>query len=163
MKQPTADYLILNRKDDTMSYEGYVQFLCENGHYHTREDDDFSYDPEKEKVICNGQDIYSKELGICHAAMAWSNSVDETNCDGVGYVPMESLLIQAEETQVCNLNHSHVISEAVYRIPTKEETKALQTYRKQDSEGTLITCVGNQKVGTMHRVHPPRRARWSKE
>lgn len=149
MKQPTADYLILNRKDDTMSYEGYVQFLCENGHYHTREDD-FS---EKEKVVCNGQDIYSKELGICHAVMAWSNSVDETNCDGVGYVPMESLLIQAEETQVCNLNHSHVISEAVYRIPTKEETKALQTYRKQDSEGTLITCVGNQKVGTM----------WSKE
>lgn len=46
-----------------MSYEGFTQYLCKNGHYHTQ---DCSYD---DLTICPN----------CMADIVWSNMVDVTN------------------------------------------------------------------------------------
>ena len=47
-----------------MSFEGYYQVLCENGHYTAF---DVFDEPEKQ------------ECGICGASRAWENLVDQTN------------------------------------------------------------------------------------
>lgn len=54
-----------------MSYEGYEQHICENGHRF---------------------DIYNDESPKCYhcgAASVWYNSVDDTNCAQEGYIPSE--------------------------------------------------------------------------
>lgn len=104
-----------------MSYEGHHQCICENGHYETQ--------PEN----------YSSNLDPCHycgAKIAWSNPVDDTNCDSVGYIPHEVLdaqfLSQPQETETCNMGHEHVKREAIYRIPTREETDPLRTMQTEN-------------------------------
>ena len=101
-----------------MSYEGYVQCVCKNGHF-------FSH-PE----TYGG----NSEVGCptCDANPAFNNSVDETNGESTGYIPPElfakKFLITAEVSEVCNLGHSHITSPAIYRIPTNDEAKELRHY-----------------------------------
>jgi hypothetical protein len=49
-----------------MSYEGYVVWLCENGHRHTYD----CYNPP-DNCVCS-----------CGASRVWSESVDQTNDEG---------------------------------------------------------------------------------
>lgn len=96
-----------------MSYEGYVQQLCTNGHY-------------------SQADAYADGFACvdCGAEIAWTNAVDETNCDSFGYIPPEEfkkILVKEETVEVCNLGHAHITSPAVYRIPAKDE---LQRYHR---------------------------------
>lgn len=123
-----------------MSYEGYEQHICENGHYFTC-DALFMFDTRE--TTCPH----------CQSKSAWVNAVDETNADGVGYIPEETLkekfLIKEAEYKTCNLNCEHLISPAVFRIPTKEETKPLETYRKNDEAGSLYLCCDDKEVGQM--------------
>lgn len=100
-----------------MSYEGYTQNLCENGHR-------FDVDVHAR---------YGKEplCPICGRRAAWSNSVDETNCEAAGFIPEEEwdhFLHTREETEVCNLGHTHIVKHATYLIPTEEQAAPLRTY-----------------------------------
>jgi hypothetical protein len=57
-----------------MSFEGYYQLLCKEGHYYTA-------------------DAYFHELGdspcpVCEAGVAWENLVDTTNVETEGYVEL---------------------------------------------------------------------------
>lgn len=103
-----------------MSFEGYYQILCDNGHHDTV---DAYYMPE---------DNTAWSCRHCGAPEAWRNLVDVTNgsfedCEEEecwcyeartdGYVELEAL--QPEETAVCNLGHKHVTSPAQYKIPGK--------------------------------------------
>ncbi len=101
-----------------MSYEGYVQYICESGHYYTGP----ALYGEPNESVCQ-----------CGKTAAWSNDVDDTNCDEYGIVPVavlrESLLISEAQTQTCNLGHSHTVKEEVWRVPTPEETKGWRCYR----------------------------------
>lgn len=98
-----------------MSYEGYDQNICVNGHYY--EADQYDYD----------------SMCYCGAKSGWFNSVDQTNSHSPndGIVPIEKLkvfLISAEEKETCNLGHSHITKQALYRVPTREETEKLREY-----------------------------------
>src|SRR4029077_19333542 len=106
-----------------MSYEGYEQYLCKNGHYFTK-DCAYSWGSLKEELCPD-----------CQEKAVWCNSVDETNCDGVGYVPMSRLLIKGAEHKTCDLGHAHQVSPTVYRIPTPKETPDLRTWRDNDEKG----------------------------
>lgn len=100
-----------------MSYEGYVQNICANGHYFTS---NWAIEP-----VCPH----------CSAASAWENHVDETNCDGYGYIPPEEfkkILIQDNQGETCNLGHYHVTCVATHRIP--KEGELVRTYRTTDGK-----------------------------
>lgn len=96
-----------------MSYEGYEQQLCENGHLRII-DAWFS----EEAMNC-----------ICGAKIVWRNGVDDTNCDAIGYIEMNQFLIKEATQQACeHCGHITKGEPAIYRIPTLEETKRAQTY-----------------------------------
>lgn len=88
-----------------MSYEGYYQLLCANGH-------------------ANGSiDAYSfdDKLGpcACGAPVNQHNSVDETNgCEGDPCIcgARELVEIEPAQTETCNLGHAHVVKPARYEF-----------------------------------------------
>ena len=101
-----------------MSYEGYVQILCNNGHRF-------------------GIDAYSDidNCPYCGESIAFYNAVDVTNCDDYGIIPdviWEKFLISPEKKEVCNLGHEHIVEQAVYRIPSKEEVESMRYYLADD-------------------------------
>ena len=107
-----------------MSYEGYEQCICENGHYF-QNDDIFSgmYD-----------DDWKPECPECKSPAAWINSVDCTNVWDDGVIPdsaLESFLISKAEQETCNLGHVHQTKPAVYRVPTRKETNLLRVYNEE--------------------------------
>jgi len=87
-----------------MSFEGFNQFLCRNGHY-------------------DSCDIYEEEKSICKCGepFVWTNLVDLTNGSYYeeervdGYVQLETITLAKHDT--CNLGHKHEIVEATYKIP----------------------------------------------
>ena len=101
-----------------MSYEGYVQLICENGHL-TSEDAYYHDGTEPECSICKGK-------------ILWENQVDQTNCDEFGAITINDMIkhfrIQEEKFEKCpTCNHTHMIKPNLYRIPTREETDNLRT------------------------------------
>lgn len=97
-----------------MSYEGYNQFICKNGH---RFDAHENYGSQRDR--CD----------VCQAEPAWCNSVDDTNCESDGVIlDFSSFVIEPEQKETCNLGHAHVIKHARYRVPSKEEAQALRHY-----------------------------------
>lgn len=117
-----------------MSYEGYVQCLCKNGHYF-EEDERYDFaEVRSEYGIC----------GICNSEIIWTNHVDDTNCDQWGAIPFDefkkNFLLTPEKRETCNLGHVH-LSAATYRIPTMEETKKFQSRLDNEGEWELLSDV----------------------
>lgn len=102
-----------------MSYEGYEQHICQNGHRFDTGCGDW-------------MDESVEACPICQALSVWWNGVDDTNCDECGVIrDWDSLLLTAQQTEVCNLGHTHVTKHATYRVPNEEEAEALRVYRTQ--------------------------------
>ena len=116
-----------------MSYEGYVQRICEKGHYSTADAfEEYGYVPGYEE----------EDLPRCHcgAKIVWRNSVNETNCEGFGYIDMAPFLIKEAQTSTCaHCGHTSIVSKEKYRVPTEDETKAAQTYRREDGKVVLLS------------------------
>ena len=100
-----------------MSYIGYEQCICKSGHYWERDALDATYDDPP----C-----------YCGAEVAWYNCVDCTNINDDGLIPRDVLekrfLLTPEVVETCSLGYQHVVSSAVYRVPTEEETESLRVY-----------------------------------
>jgi hypothetical protein len=118
-----------------MSYEGYEQVLCENGHL----------------SVVDAYNDLQMFLCSCGAKAAWSNSVDQTNCEEVGLINMERLLVREAKYETCDkCKHSKLVFAPVYRIPGEHETKALQTREVISSSGEIETryILSNKLVKT---------------
>ena len=90
-----------------MSYEGYTQVLCKNGHY--REFDcHISPELNDEFTLCS-----------CGEPYVWSNEVDQTNGGNQGIIPIEKMTIKTlAVTETCShCNHTKVVKEVEYLIP----------------------------------------------
>lgn len=87
-----------------MSYEGYDQVLCENGHYHT-------YD-------C--WEFWKPKGWVCHcgAKAAWSNSVNVTNGSFDGDERIDGY-VELEVKDQCKCPTCGHVTERVYKIPEK--------------------------------------------
>ncbi len=100
-----------------MSFEGYYQKICSNGHY-------FEEDVYFDNAIC-------PVLG-CKAAPTWSNQVDQTNGEEYGKIPlteMAKFVIKHGTTDRCpTCGHCTLEGEDIHRIPTPEETEAIRTF-----------------------------------
>lgn len=106
-----------------MSWEGYAQVFCKNGHLHGNWDDTYFYSGDA--------DATRSACPACGAPPGYENVVDDTNCDQQGILTdevLKTLLISPEETATCSLGHTHVTKAAVYRIPTKKEAKELCSF-----------------------------------
>jgi len=96
-----------------MSYEGYSQFLCKEGHYWCS--DVYEYDDG------------SKCPGCGHPAV-WSNGVDETNGaepetgEGYGYVELKEDK-PAEYEECFHCKHRKTTRTATYLIPEANRFK----------------------------------------
>lgn len=82
-----------------MSYEGYTQVLCANGHYRQYD----AYEREWTEKPCH-----------CGAAFVWSHEVDDTNCEGEA---VKMTLAREAEFQTCDLGHKHQTKERTYIVP----------------------------------------------
>ena len=103
-----------------MSYEGYEQHLCKNGHRFDIDAYWFGYDQIPTCDICG-------ELSV------FCNSIDDTNGEEYGIIledGWKTLLIEKEKTETCSqCQHTEVIEPAKYRVPTEEQLKKIRHYR----------------------------------
>jgi ferredoxin len=103
-----------------MSYEGYEQLICKNGHYFE------NYDTYNYEASCP----------ICQEKAAWNNQVDQTNGGNQGIIfqaDLKRFIKEEAKKETCpTCSHCKEIAPAVYRIPTKEETYPLQRYDDLD-------------------------------
>lgn len=100
-----------------MSYEGYSQNLCANGHLYNTD----CYSTSEER-ICS-------EPG-CGSESVFSNEVDQTNGGDQGVInDWSSLQIEGAVHKKCGCcEHISLVSAARYRIPTQSEQEALRSY-----------------------------------
>lgn len=104
-----------------MSYEGYTQVLCKNGHYSTREPYYHGFGGEGE--LCP----------ICKEEIVWMNEVDQTNIEEIGYIEMVQFLKEPRKTETCQCcGHTKEVAPATYRIPTAQEKEAARQFRDED-------------------------------
>ena len=114
-----------------MSYEGFEQHICANGHYYT--------------TYASGYYCDTPNCPECNAQSAFCNSVDQTNGPSQGELmyPQDfaHLLVRDAVWDTCpHCQHTKLISAAVYRIPTHLE---MQSYRHYYDE-----CAGwNPETG----------------
>jgi hypothetical protein len=88
-----------------MSYEGYVQCLCKNGHYDS-EPDGVGFDFNPDNWFCT----------YCGEKLAWWNAVDLTNGDLDNAIELE--LISSQKNEICPCcQHEKLLNPAVYKIP----------------------------------------------
>lgn len=93
-----------------MSYEGYVQCLCEDGHY-------FEVDAHDRFDECDN-------CFFCEKKVVWTNNVDETNGNADGHIDMDQFIQLTEVVEKCeSCGHRNIKELAKYSIPTKEETE----------------------------------------
>lgn len=112
-----------------MSYEGYEQHLCKSGHL-------FSQDAQ----CFVGEELDKPDCPHCGESSVFCNSVDDTNGEEWGIIPKkewEALQIHAEVKKICNLGHEHVITEATYRVPTREMLLRMRHFYDPESDGFL--------------------------
>lgn len=90
-----------------MSYEGFVQKVCINGHYNVSDDSNGCYGVKDPCVECG-----SKKF-------PWTNYVDDTNCycDGeIKTVDLRPYIKEPAKYKVCILGHKHQISPDIYDV-----------------------------------------------
>lgn len=92
-----------------MSYEGYEQVICENGHYHEFDCLDASTS-FYEQWVCDDR-IDGKQ---CNGKAKAFNSVDDTNCDSHGY--RKRIEITPEISKECDMGHKHSVSAATFKL-----------------------------------------------
>ncbi|MBI3632293.1 MAG: hypothetical protein HY225_02500 [Candidatus Vogelbacteria bacterium] len=103
-----------------MSYEGYVQVLCENGHYHAFDAYDDVVSNSIDWAQFNGYGGVDQERKpwacFCGKDMVWVNNVDETNCESAGYVELE-VQTEAKFCTCVDCGNKHVTEAMTYKIP----------------------------------------------
>jgi len=96
-----------------MSYEGYSQFICKNGHYWT------------EDCYSEAEIIKDNKCPICKQSAVWRNMVDVTNGSFDdetgeridGYVELK---IKSETSGVCSVCGKKHVCETIYEVPSKK-------------------------------------------
>lgn len=91
-----------------MSYEGSVQMLCAEGHYH--------------RVVDDGHlELMGRRCSLCNHFIVWANFVDETNDSGERDVILLDMLHPASTKVVKNGDRWAVLTvPAVYKRPVAE-------------------------------------------
>ena len=100
-----------------MSFEGYYQILCKNGHLYIQ--DVYEYEQDDEPWKCPD----------CGEGKAWIHTVDQTNGSdpqtGEG-MPFKLKVKTPQQVKVCTkCSAATVLRSTTYEIPEEEEANAL--------------------------------------
>lgn len=100
-----------------MSFEGYYQVLCENGHLYLLDiwDEDITLNTYKCK--------------FCGAKKAFSHTVDQTNDEGIKVIFEIDVPAKFEECHTCG--HKKIIELNRYKIPTKDNIKYSKSWEDE--------------------------------
>jgi hypothetical protein len=91
-----------------MSWEGFYQKLCKNGHYFT----------EDASIYCEE----TEKCPICGEKFVWKNTVDETNGSFEGSVRIDGYINLEVDKEVKCKECGHTL-EITYKIPKKKRRK----------------------------------------
>ena len=120
-----------------MSYEGYEQRLCQNGHLSEHECDDRT-------KVCNRL----VEGNRCGQNFVMINEVDQTNCDAYGIIPPSEwakILISDVVFKECeHCKHRAIFSDARYKLPTPEQAQHMRHYQPEYG-GTEYVRLDNRR------------------
>ena len=105
-----------------MSYEGYVQTICQKGHYMVVD----AYEFDESKFICPW----------CKSGLSEWNGVDDTNGDGLKYTIVPILATKPKHCICKDCGHKHCIVQATYRFPKNSGAKKVG--RKACKESSLL-------------------------
>lgn len=95
-----------------MSYEGYSQFFCKNGHYWTIDCNELMYMDEPQKCpTCKQPEVFENMVNITNGS--WDD--DGTRIDGF----IQPEIIKGEKL-VCKCGKEHICSCSVYKIPKRK-------------------------------------------
>ena len=86
-----------------MSFEGYIQRLCKNGHLQEID----VYDFESKDENCDE----------CSSEWVWQNIVDRTNVETVGHVELEIDQPDKYETICEHCGSQKLVAEKTYKVP----------------------------------------------
>ena len=100
-----------------MSYEGHYQLLCARGHGDSADAYDFG-STFLDTYRCD--DLHRGGIK-CGAPVAWYNSVDNTNGDGVEVVLVVCRGVDYDICESCD--HRKLRADATYVIPEREGTR----------------------------------------
>ena len=91
-----------------MSYEGYSQFWCKNGHYWTV-DCNLLYGEENQRCpICNEEEVKENMVNVTNGSF----DDDGTRIDNF----IEPEIIK-EEKLICKCGNEHICGCSIYKIP----------------------------------------------
>lgn len=96
-----------------MSYEGYTEYLCVDGHYWAV---DCFMDYSDVKPSCPS----------CKKGVAFGNSVDQTNASDAGKAVLEE--IAPAKTCACKCGNVHVIEPARFKVMRYEDGKPIREW-----------------------------------
>ena len=96
-----------------MSYEGYSQFWCKNGHYWTvdcNELPNLQYEEDKKQKcpICNEEEVFENMVNITNGSF----DDDGTRIDNF----IEPEIIK-EEKLICKCGNEHICGCSTYKVP----------------------------------------------
>lgn len=95
-----------------MSYEGFEQVLCKNGHLR-------EFDCWNSVELFHAGDL----CPVCNEVYVYRHGVNETNWiieDDPSTMRRSFMVNVPECRETCNLGHQHIVVEARYKIPEKE-------------------------------------------
>jgi len=126
-----------------MSYEGYVQLLCPNGHNWNI--DCYQFDTSYYAEPPEGTPP-SHLCPYCKQKYSWWNSVDQTNCDEHGYIELEidksAVICKCDK---CGIEHT--VEPVRYKIPPPDaREKAIEEWCKKQEEQNRKTLEEMKKI-----------------
>lgn len=102
-----------------MSYQGFAQCLCSQGHLYEIN----AYETNDNCPICQSECVFY-------------NGVDDTNGEMSGYIPdtiWQKLIISPMVQKTCDLGHTHIITYATYKVPAKEDLSKIRYFLNPNS------------------------------
>lgn len=107
-----------------MSYEGFEQHICENGHL---------FEKVCDYAFCETE----SKCPTCNAKSVWYNAVDQTNGEEYGVIlagEWERFKLSDGVVKVLNCGCPHTIKKATYRVPSPDEVKEIRSWYDIDKD-----------------------------
>lgn len=103
-----------------MSYEGYSQFWCKNGHYWTRDCNllmNWGEEPTKQKCpVCKEEEVFENMVDVTNGSFDDMEGGDGTRIDN--FIEPK---IKSETSGKCSACGRKHVCEVTYEIPKKED------------------------------------------
>jgi len=106
------------RLEIEMSYEGYTQYWCENGHYQAIDVyDDYFNDSQFSCPHCDGAEAFRNSVNLTNGSYEYDEDETQIRIDGF----IEPELLDEGQVCTCDCGHIHMLGPAVYAVPEREE------------------------------------------